>query len=128
MKSERGAAAVEFALVLVPLVLLVFGIINFGWAFSVWTEMAGGVREGARVMAVTGDAANAKSRTVDMVVTAKLTSADVHVYVDGVEGAACAPNKRVTVTAKYPMPVPVAFPPFPNTWQINRTGAMPCGG
>lgn len=46
--DDRGAVAVEFALVLVPLVMLVFGIITSGLAFSQVIATTNAVREGAR--------------------------------------------------------------------------------
>jgi len=45
---DRGAAAVEFALVLPILLLLVLGISQFGITFSQWLEMEHAAREGAR--------------------------------------------------------------------------------
>lgn len=46
--GDRGAVAVEFALVLVPLVMLVFGIITSGLAFGQVIATTNAVREGAR--------------------------------------------------------------------------------
>ncbi len=46
--AERGAAAVEFALVVPVLVLLLFGIIDFGLWFEDSIALRQGVREGAR--------------------------------------------------------------------------------
>ncbi|RZS68638.1 TadE-like protein [Agromyces ramosus] len=50
--QERGAAAVEFALVLLPLVLLVFGICEFGWIFNQQVSLSNAARESARYYAV----------------------------------------------------------------------------
>ncbi len=46
--DERGAAAVEFALVLPLLVLLVFGIVQFGIAYNRVQGLQAAAREGAR--------------------------------------------------------------------------------
>ena len=45
---EDGAAAVEFAIVATLFFMLVFGIIDFGFAFHSWNNAANAAREGAR--------------------------------------------------------------------------------
>jgi Flp pilus assembly protein TadG len=54
-RSERGAAAVEFALVMPLLFLLVFGIIEFGFIFNKELSVTHSAREGVRVYALNGD-------------------------------------------------------------------------
>ena len=49
---ERGAAAVEFALLLPVLLLLVFGIIDFGRALNAQITLTQAAREGARLAAL----------------------------------------------------------------------------
>ena len=49
---DRGSAAVEFALVLPLLLLLVFGIIDFGRALSAQITLTQAAREGARLTAL----------------------------------------------------------------------------
>lgn len=50
--DDRGAAAVEFALVLPLLLTLLFGIIEFSWAYSQQLDVRHGAREAARLVAV----------------------------------------------------------------------------
>jgi Flp pilus assembly protein TadG len=50
--SERGAAAVEFALIAPLLFMLIFGIIQFGLAWSQKEIFVQAAREGARYAAV----------------------------------------------------------------------------
>ena len=54
LRSERGAAAVEFALVLPVLIVLVLGIVEFGRAFQVQSTLAAAAREGVRIVAHSG--------------------------------------------------------------------------
>ena len=49
---DRGAAAVEFALLLPVLLLLVFGIIDFGRALNAQVTLTQAAREGARMAAL----------------------------------------------------------------------------
>lgn len=51
-RTERGAAAVEFALVLIPLLIVVGGIINFGVAFANQISLDNAVRQAARAAVV----------------------------------------------------------------------------
>ncbi|MGZ6544634.1 MAG: TadE/TadG family type IV pilus assembly protein [Actinomycetota bacterium] len=52
LRREDGAAAVEFAIVASLFFMLVFGIIDFGFAFHSWNNAANAAREGARLAAV----------------------------------------------------------------------------
>lgn len=53
--DERGAALVEFALIAMPLFLILFGTIEFGWAFFQLNDIRHGAREGIRLVAVDSD-------------------------------------------------------------------------
>jgi Flp pilus assembly protein TadG len=52
LRRQDGAAAVEFALILPVLLLILVGIIQFGIVWSQWQVMEGAAREGARCAAV----------------------------------------------------------------------------
>src|SRR3954447_11459066 len=51
-RREEGAALVEFALILPVLVLLLFGLIDFGFIYNDYLQVRQGVRDGARQGAV----------------------------------------------------------------------------
>jgi Flp pilus assembly protein TadG len=51
-RRGRGAVMVEFALVAPLLFILLFGIIEFGFAFVQWLDVRHGARETARLVAV----------------------------------------------------------------------------
>jgi len=51
-RRHRGASLVEFAFVAPVLFLLLFGIVEFGWAFTQYLDVRHGAREGARLAAV----------------------------------------------------------------------------
>jgi Flp pilus assembly protein TadG len=55
LRDSRGAAAVEFALILPVIVLLLFGIIEMGRAWNVRQTLTDAVREGARVAVVNNE-------------------------------------------------------------------------
>lgn len=59
--GTRGAALVEFAIIMPVLFLLVFGIIEFGWAFRQNLDVRHGAREGTRLAAVNADPTNSES-------------------------------------------------------------------
>jgi Flp pilus assembly protein TadG len=59
---DRGAAAVEFALILPVLLLIVFGIIDFGRMLNAQITTNQAAREAARVVMLGGDTGDAQSR------------------------------------------------------------------
>lgn len=52
LRNEKGASAVEFALVLPIFVSVIFAIFQFGIAFNNWIAITHAAREGARLAAV----------------------------------------------------------------------------
>jgi Flp pilus assembly protein TadG len=63
-REDRGAAAVEFALVLPLLLLLIFGIVDFGRAWNMQLALTQAAREGVRSVAL-ADGTDAAQRTRD---------------------------------------------------------------
>lgn len=57
VRDERGAVALEFALVIPFMMLVVFGIIDMSRIYYTLNEMSSAVREGARYAAVLEDPA-----------------------------------------------------------------------
>jgi Tfp pilus assembly protein PilX len=55
IRRDDGAAAVEFALIVGLLAMLVFGLLEYGLAFWQVQNLRAAAREGARVAAVRGD-------------------------------------------------------------------------
>ena len=60
-KDDRGAAAVEFALVLPLLLIMLFAIIDFGWVLNQQMSVTAAAREGARYYAIHNAEAGAKA-------------------------------------------------------------------
>ena len=60
--GEEGAAAVEFALIVGVLALLIFGMLQFGLAFFQLQNLRAATREGARIGAVDGTVADIQAR------------------------------------------------------------------
>ena len=61
-QDQRGAAAVEFAIVASLFFMLVFGIIDFGFAFHSWNNAVNSAREGARTAAVDSSVSDITAR------------------------------------------------------------------
>jgi Flp pilus assembly protein TadG len=66
VRGERGAAVVEFAIASVVLLMLLFGIISYGYALSFKQGLTQAAAEGARAAAVatSGTAATAAANAV----------------------------------------------------------------
>ncbi len=127
-RNERGAAAVEFALVLPLLVLLLAGIAELGRVFYLQATLAGAAREGARVMALQNNATAAVTAVKSA--AGPLVLSDSQIVVSPGSGAckstATAPAQaKVTITFTTPL-VTTLFPLTSLT--LRGFGAMQCGG
>lgn len=60
-RSEDGAAAVEFALVVPLLLVVMLAIIDFGWIFNQQLRLTEAAREGARYYAIHSSESTAKA-------------------------------------------------------------------
>lgn len=61
-RRDGGAAAVEMALLLPLLLLVLFGLVDFGRAFNAQMQVTQAAREGVRVKALFGTDADASNR------------------------------------------------------------------
>jgi Flp pilus assembly protein TadG len=133
-EKDRGAAAVELALVLPVLMLLVMGIVEFGIAYNRQITLSGGAREGARWLALHAtDQAGAVAHTIDAgPPTPLLTSGDITVCTGPsggtcTTGASCAPGLVVQLVAAQPFDIDIPFGPQLSV-TIKGKGVMRCGG
>lgn len=99
---EEGAAAVEFALVIGILVLLLVGIVQFGHVFNQWQQLEHATREGARWASLRNSSADVRAVTQAAAPGLPLAAGAISVSPDpttAVTGAA------VTVSASVQVPV-----------------------
>jgi Flp pilus assembly protein TadG len=128
-EHSRGAVAVEFALVVPFLLLLVAGIIEFSYAMGVQISVTQAAREAARTYAVTDDWGKA---TAAGTAGAPSLSGPIAFSHD----IDCEPDSTVNVTAVYTansltgfsMNVSGNFISFAGTFTSTGVGAMRCGG
>ncbi|MFM6973925.1 MAG: TadE/TadG family type IV pilus assembly protein [Agromyces sp.] len=110
--GDRGASAVEFAVIAPVLILLVLGIIEASLMFNAQITLTNAAREGARYSAVhaTETVANIQTRTVAAatmaLVTSPVTTANVSVtFTDAADAAStatsCPGGGYVTVRVDY---------------------------
>lgn len=135
---QRGAAAVEFALVIIPLLMIVAGIIEFGRTFWYYDALAKSTRDAARYVSNTrvsstlGVDNDVKSDAKAMVV-ASVDAANVPEflidYVDVTcDPADCVSPDHVTVSiTDYPITIggwiPVVIPTGARTWNTTLSTA-----
>lgn len=118
---DRGAAAVEFALVVPILILFIFGSIEFGLAVNARTQVANAAREGVRLASLNYSVVDVQTAAKQAltgisgtpVVTVTCANA---AGVSCVIGSAAAPGNIATVTVTLPYTgVTGMFPQLTNT-------------
>ena len=123
---ERGATAVEFAILLPVLLMLVLGIMEFGRAFHLQTTLSNAARDGVRVMALQDDATAARSTAKASAHGLTLTDAMISVSPTTCSSDAAAPG-MASVTIRYPFAPVSGFLPLDDITLLGK-GTMRCFG
>ncbi|WP_229992813.1 MULTISPECIES: TadE family protein [unclassified Arthrobacter] len=115
---ERGAVAVEFALIAPVLLLIVVGILEFSNFYNLQISVTQAAREAAREMAVSND--------VGLAAAAGVAGAPGVAIAPGnfAFSGACTPGATVTATVTFTRPALTGF--FSPTVTVTGEGAMRC--
>ena len=125
--GERGAVAVEFALVVPLLLVLLFGIVSVSRAFQVQATLSAASREAARTMAIENNVTTAKNAAVFAASAASLPLSAGQVAVSPATCTGKPATQNITVTITYSFQPAgsfaggVAFP-------ITSKAVFRCGG
>lgn len=99
MKSERGQSLVEFALILPLLILMLFGIIDFGRIFHAYLTIDHAGREAARAASIGKDDTQVTNTAVTDAVGLGLTADRVAITPTGTRVS----GNEVSITITYPI-------------------------
>lgn len=121
--SERGAAAVEFALVVPLLLLLLLGVVEFGRVFNAQLQLSAAARESVRVMAIQKQPGTAVGAAIAAApnLHPALTAGNVLVT-----PTSCAATTDVTVTITYSVDLVSGL--FADAIPLTGRAVMRCGG
>ncbi len=120
LRSERGAAAVEFALVVPILLALLLGIVEFGRAYNVQISLTHAARETARTMAIDNVWGDAVSQGRTAAPSVALVAGDF-----AAAPAACAPGQQISVTVTHELETLTGIT---DGLTLKGKAAMRCGG
>jgi hypothetical protein len=121
LKDKKGQSVIEFALVLPILLLVLFGITEFGRAIMVTNVLNTASREGARLAAVSavGDSLAVRSRVVEVLDAANVDAKDIIIQFS-------VPDKsvEVTVTSDFEVLSGGVLDPFVGTFELKGKTVM----
>jgi Flp pilus assembly protein TadG len=115
---------VEFAIIAPLLLLIVFGIIEFGRAYNAQNSLTHAAREGAREYAITQDPVAGEA--IALAAATSLDSSQITATLTGCDSVDDGGNPA-TVTLEYPFQLQIAFFPISN-FTMQSQGVMRCFG
>jgi Flp pilus assembly protein TadG len=134
-RTERGAAAVEFAFVIVPLMLIICGIVNFGVIFAQQLSLDNATRAAARAAVVDGDvdvAARAQAEFDSAIARSQAGTLNITFPAPGV-GATCVDSNLGDVMVvrgevESDVLIPWVFPDtlLPGTFDLESEAMFQC--
>jgi Flp pilus assembly protein TadG len=115
-RDYRGAAAVEFALILLPFSVMLLGLIEYGWYFYVAQNTSGAASTVARKLEVGDCWASGQAKTFARKQSAQIATLTTSPAVTKSPVPGTAFTVTVTANAKI-----MTFIPIPNGGTITRT-------
>ena len=143
MRGDHGAQAVEFALIVPVVLLIIFAIIQFGFAFNTQVTVTQAAREGARLAAICRNTCTPKTvlqatqdaapgiKTSDLTIIIKYCPADGSACTGSAGSPGYCPTTATQATGDAVVIVTAPSPiegllPFDLT--LHGKAHMPCGG
>ncbi len=125
-RKEQGQAMVEFALVLPILILLICGIIDFGWIFGNQLIANNASREAARFCAISADLSQGDLETLAEGVVSNRADTLCNLCSVAVAVTEDTGNDDIGVAVSCDLPVltPVASTIFGSTYSIQAVSVM----
>jgi Flp pilus assembly protein TadG len=131
-KKDRGSVAVEFALVVPVLLLIVFGLIDFGRALNAQISLTGAAREGARLAALGYPDAAVEARVA--AAAPSLSGVTATIVASCPPGAGPAADAQVDVSYSFSFITPIGAvigylgggSAFGGPIVLTAQGVMPC--
>ena len=103
-KDDCGAEMIEFAIVIMLLLVFIFGIIEFGWIFNGYITLEAAAKEGARVAIIGASDQEIEAEIEAAVKRQAFTFIDSEDFIDDIViGTRTGHEASVTVTAKLPL-------------------------
>jgi Flp pilus assembly protein TadG len=119
---ERGAVAVEFALLAPVLIMLLLGIMEFGRAYNAQITLSSAARESVRVMAIGNNPTAARTAAKNAAVGLQPALTDSNITINP---TTCTTGAQMTITITYTLSTMTRIAgPFP----MEGKGVMLCGG
>lgn len=121
LKEKDGQSVIEFALILPILLLVLFGITEFGRAIMVTNVLNTASREGARLAAVSpvGDSLSVRGRVVQVLDAANITAKEITIQFFLAEKSV-----EVTVTTDFEVLSGGILDPFIGTFELKGKTVM----
>lgn len=122
-RSQRGASAVEFALVVPLLLVLLLGIVEFGRVLNTQLQITDAARESVRVMAISKQADSAITTAIQAApsLNPSLTTSNITVAANS-----CSELPDATVTISYSVSLISGL--FADVVPLTAKAVMRCGG